>query len=158
MSASETIAPALAGDEMAVTSADLAQVEPLSNPSLANLMLSCPRTWQGDAGMLEWCTSLYNGGVGSVPQTTPPTLTKVTPNHVKANANATVTLTGTGFDPATVKVLIIATQITPNPTPTSTSLTVVIPAASIPTSGSLVQLSVVQLSGVISNAVNLYLD
>jgi hypothetical protein len=148
--------PGLAGDEMAVRSEDL-QVEPLSNPSLANLMLTCPRTWQGDTGMLEWCTSLYNGGVGSVPQTTPPTLTKVTPNHVKANTSPTVTLTGTGFDPATAKVLIVATQITPT-SPTTTSLTAVIPAASIPTSGSLVQLSVVQLSGVISNAVNLYLD
>src|SRR5215471_20686885 len=99
----ETVANPIAGDEMAVKSADLAGVEPLSNPSLANLMLTCPRTWQGDTGMMEWCTSLYNGGVGSVPQTTPPTLTKVTPNHVKAGANATVTLTGTGFDVATAK-------------------------------------------------------
>jgi hypothetical protein len=153
----ETLLSPIAGEEMTVGPATL-EPEPLSNPSLANLMLTCPRTWQGDTGMLNWVTSIYNGGLGSVPQTSPPTLTKVQPSHVPANANATVTLTGTGFDPATVKVQIIATQITPNPTPTSTSLTAVIPAASIPTSGSLVQLSAVNGTGAISNALNLYLD
>ena len=150
--------PALAGDEMAVGPAPASEPEPLSNPSLANLMLTCPKTWQGDHGMLNWVTSLYNAGLGSVPQTAPPTLTNVQPNHVKANTSPTVALTGTGFDPATVKVQIIATQLTPVPTPTTTSLNVVITASLIATPGSLVQLSAVNGSGAISNAVNLYID
>src|SRR5215813_13237311 len=146
----------IAGDEMAVGPA--AAPEPLANPSLATLMLNCPRTWQGDTGMLEWCTSLYNQGMQSVPQTSPPTLSAIQPKHVKANTSPTINLTGTGFDPATVKVQIIATQITPNPTPTATALSAVVPAASIPTNGSLVQVSVVNGTGAISNALNLYTD
>jgi len=132
--------------------------QPRANPSLASLMLTCPKSWQGDAGFLEWCTNLYNQGLSSVPQTTPPTLSAISPKHVKANTTPTVTLTGTGFDPATVKVQIIATQLTPNPTPTATNLSVVISAALIATSGSLVQVSVVNGTGAISNALNLYID
>lgn len=149
-------APILTGDEMAVGPQPVPA--PLSNPSLASLMLTCPRTWQGDHGMLNWVTSIYNGGLGSVPQTTPPTLTKVSPTHVPAGKNATVTLTGTGFDTATVKLQVVAAQITPNPTPTTTSFVAVIPAASLPLHGSLVQLSAVNGSGAISNAINLYID
>src|SRR5215510_14628149 len=129
--------------------------QPRANPSLASLMLTCPKSWQGDAGLLEWCTNLNNQGLSSVP---PTTLSAISPKHVKANTTPTVTLTGTGFDPATVKVQIIATQLTPNPTPTATSLSVVISAALIATSGSLVQVSVVNGTGAISNALNLYID
>jgi len=152
------VMPALAGDEMAVTNAQT--VEPLANPPLASFMLTCPRTWQGDTGMQEWCTALYNQGNGSVAQTAPPTLSSISPKHVRANTNASVNLTGTAFDPTTVKALVIATQLTPSGTPatTATFLNVVITASLIPTSGSFVQVSVVNGSGALSNALNLYLD
>lgn len=142
----------LAGQEMTIGP------EPQANPSLTTLMANCPKSWAGDHGFLNWVTSLYNSGLGSVPQTTPPTLTKASLTHVKANTSPPVTLTGTAFDPTTVKMQIVGTQITPQPTPTSTSLTAVIPASSIPTPGSVVQLSVINGSGAISNAINLYID
>jgi hypothetical protein len=151
------VAPILADDEMAI--GGQAQVEPLASPSLASLMMGCPRAWGGDTGFLEWCTSLYNQGLKSVPQTTPPALTTIQPNFVRNNTTPTISLGGTGFDPATVKVQIIATQITPTPTPTTTALSAVIsPASLLGTRGSVVQVSVVNGSGAISNALNLYVD
>jgi len=131
--------------------------EPQANPPLTNIMASCPAAWAGDTGFLEWSTNLYNQALGSVPQTSPPTLTKVAPKHVKANTSVTVTLTGTGFDVATVKAQVLATQLTAI-SPTTTSFQATITPALIPNSGSVVQISAVQLSGVISNAVNIYTD
>jgi len=148
--------PANAVAELSNAGTDLSP-EPLANPPLTNIMSSCPRPWSGDPGFLEWTTSLYNQALGSVPQTSPPTLTKVTPKHVKANTSVTVTLTGTGFDVATVKAQIVATQLTAI-SPTTSSFQVTITPALISTPGSVVQISAVQLSGVISNAVNLYTD
>ena len=130
---------------------------PLANPPLTNIMASCPKAWAGDTGFLEWVTNLYNQALTSVPQTSPPTLTKVSPNHIKANTNATVTLTGTGFDVATVKAQVVSTQLTAI-SPTTTSFQATITPALIPNPGSVVQISAVQLSGVISNALNIYTD
>lgn len=131
--------------------------EPQANPPLTNIMATCPKSWAGDTGFLEWSTTLYNQALTSVPQTSPPTVTKITPNHVKANTNPTVTLTGTGFDAATVKAQIAATQLTAI-SPTTTSFSVAITPALIATHGSVVQVSAVQGSGIISNAVNLYTE
>lgn len=149
--------PANAVAELANVSATDTGPQPQANPPLTNIMMSCPKSWAGDTGFLEWVTNLYNQALTSVPQTSPPTLTKITPTHVKANTNPTVTLTGTGFDVATVKAQIAATQLTAI-SPTTTSFSVAITPALIATPGSVVQVSVVQFSGVISNAVNLYLD
>jgi len=144
----------IAGDEMAVL--DVRGPAPFSNPSLADFLTTCPAAWQGDTGFLNWCTTLYNHGITSVPQTAAPTLTSLSPSSAPANVPATLNLVGTGFDPATVKVAIVDQQLTPNPTPTATGLSVTVPAASIPNSGMLRQISVVNGSGAVSNSINLY--
>lgn len=94
--------PILSGEHSPVT--DATQPAPAGySQELINLMASCPHSWQGDEGFMQWCKKVYSAGAAPAPPAL--AISALDPATLTAGAtNVKLTVAATGLSEGAIVV------------------------------------------------------